>query len=175
VGPSKRPQLVFLVYRLSPNLLSMVSSAALKRARSLGHSSKAVHRAYTTRALLKIPSLEEYAKRAAQKETAISRAFCSTALSRLEYREVKRGRVQCRRYRATAMRRQLRVCVWTGNIFVAGEGSNAALWVDILSKYWRGFDCDGTPPTRRRRCAWLGALPGHRFGIDRHNSGRCRI
>ena len=33
---------------------------------ALGHSSKAVHRAYAKRALVKIPSLEEYEKRAAE-------------------------------------------------------------------------------------------------------------
>jgi len=31
---------------------------------ALGHNSKAVHRAYAKRALVKIPSLEDYAKRA---------------------------------------------------------------------------------------------------------------
>jgi hypothetical protein len=33
---------------------------------ALGHNSKAVHRAYAKRALVKIPSLEDYEKRAAQ-------------------------------------------------------------------------------------------------------------
>jgi hypothetical protein len=33
---------------------------------ALGHNSKAVHRAYAKRALVKIPSLEEYEKRAEQ-------------------------------------------------------------------------------------------------------------
>jgi integrase len=37
---------------------------------ALGHNSKAVHRAYTRRALVKIPSLEEYEQRAAQELTA---------------------------------------------------------------------------------------------------------
>jgi hypothetical protein len=32
---------------------------------ALGHNSKAVHRAYAKRALMKIPSLEDYEKRAA--------------------------------------------------------------------------------------------------------------
>ena len=32
---------------------------------ALGHNSKAVHRAYAKRALMKIPSLEEYEQRAA--------------------------------------------------------------------------------------------------------------
>ena len=32
---------------------------------ALGHNSKAVHRAYAKRALLKIPSLEDYEQRAA--------------------------------------------------------------------------------------------------------------
>ena len=36
---------------------------------ALGHSSKAVHRAYAKRALVKIPSLEEYEKRATEKAT----------------------------------------------------------------------------------------------------------
>ena len=35
---------------------------------ALGHNSKAVHRAYAKRALVKIPSLEEYEQRAAQKD-----------------------------------------------------------------------------------------------------------
>jgi integrase len=34
---------------------------------ALGHNSKAVHRAYAKRALMKIPSLEEYEERAAEK------------------------------------------------------------------------------------------------------------
>jgi hypothetical protein len=34
---------------------------------ALGHNSKAVHRAYAKGALMKIPSLEEYEKQAAQK------------------------------------------------------------------------------------------------------------
>src|ERR1019366_8915001 len=34
---------------------------------ALGHNSKAVHRAYAKRALLKIPSLEDYEQRAAMK------------------------------------------------------------------------------------------------------------
>jgi hypothetical protein len=33
----------------------------------LGHNSKAVHRAYAKRALMKIPSLEEYEKRSGTK------------------------------------------------------------------------------------------------------------
>jgi hypothetical protein len=33
----------------------------------LGHNSKAVHRAYAKRALMKIPSLEDYEKRATAK------------------------------------------------------------------------------------------------------------
>jgi hypothetical protein len=33
----------------------------------LGHNSKAVHRAYAKRALMKIPSLEDYEERAATK------------------------------------------------------------------------------------------------------------
>ena len=38
---------------------------------ALGHNSKAVHRAYAKRALMKLPSLEEYEQRAAEKvETA---------------------------------------------------------------------------------------------------------
>ena len=37
---------------------------------ALGHSSKAVHRAYARGALVKIPSLEEYEKRAAQNPAA---------------------------------------------------------------------------------------------------------
>jgi integrase len=36
---------------------------------ALGHNSKAVHRAYAKRALMKIPSLEEYEERAAEKPT----------------------------------------------------------------------------------------------------------
>jgi len=37
----------------------------------LGHNSKAVHRAYAKRALMKLPSLEDYEQRAAEKvETA---------------------------------------------------------------------------------------------------------
>ncbi len=39
---------------------------------ALGHSSKAVHRAYAKRALVKIPSLEEYEKRAAEKAPAVA-------------------------------------------------------------------------------------------------------
>jgi integrase len=39
---------------------------------ALGHNSKAVHRAYAKRALMKLPSLEDYEKRAAEKiETAV--------------------------------------------------------------------------------------------------------
>ena len=39
---------------------------------ALGHNSKAVHRAYAKRALMKIPSLEEYEQRAATKvESAV--------------------------------------------------------------------------------------------------------
>jgi hypothetical protein len=34
---------------------------------ALGHNSKAVHRAYTKRALMKIPSLKDYEERAATK------------------------------------------------------------------------------------------------------------
>jgi hypothetical protein len=34
---------------------------------ALGHNSKAVHRAYAKRALMKIPSLEDYEQRAAMK------------------------------------------------------------------------------------------------------------
>ena len=34
---------------------------------ALGHNSKAVHRAYAKRALMKIPSLEDYEQRAAAK------------------------------------------------------------------------------------------------------------
>ena len=34
---------------------------------NLGHNSKAVHRAYAKRALVKIPSLEDYEKEAAAK------------------------------------------------------------------------------------------------------------
>jgi hypothetical protein len=34
---------------------------------ALGHNSKAVHRAYAKRALMKIPSLEDYEKQAADK------------------------------------------------------------------------------------------------------------
>ena len=34
---------------------------------ALGHNSKAVHRAYAKRALMKLPSLEEYEQRAAAK------------------------------------------------------------------------------------------------------------
>jgi len=38
---------------------------------ALGHNSKAVHRAYAKRALMKLPSLEDYEQRAAEKvETA---------------------------------------------------------------------------------------------------------
>ena len=37
---------------------------------ALGHNSKAVHRAYAKRALMKLPSLEAYEKQAAAKETA---------------------------------------------------------------------------------------------------------
>ncbi len=37
---------------------------------ALGHNSKAVHRAYAKRALMKIPSLEDYEERAAKAETA---------------------------------------------------------------------------------------------------------
>ena len=37
---------------------------------ALGHSSKAVHRAYARRALVKIPSLEDYEKRAQEKSEA---------------------------------------------------------------------------------------------------------
>ena len=33
----------------------------------LGHNSKAVHRAYAKRALMKLPSLDEYEKKAAEK------------------------------------------------------------------------------------------------------------
>jgi integrase len=36
---------------------------------ALGHNSKAVHRAYAKRALVKIPSLEDYEKRGEQKTT----------------------------------------------------------------------------------------------------------
>jgi integrase len=39
---------------------------------ALGHNSKAVHRAYAKRALMKLPSLEEYEQKAAEKtETAV--------------------------------------------------------------------------------------------------------
>jgi hypothetical protein len=37
---------------------------------ALGHNSKAVHRAYAKRALMKIPSLEDYEQRAAKVEPA---------------------------------------------------------------------------------------------------------
>ena len=37
---------------------------------ALGHNSKAVHRAYAKRALVKIPSLEEYEKRAEEAASA---------------------------------------------------------------------------------------------------------
>ena len=37
---------------------------------NLGHNSKAVHRAYAKRALVKIPSLEDYEKEAAEKVEA---------------------------------------------------------------------------------------------------------
>jgi len=37
---------------------------------ALGHNSKAVHRAYAKRALMKIPSLEDYEQRAADKAEA---------------------------------------------------------------------------------------------------------
>jgi len=36
----------------------------------LGHNSKAVHRAYAKRALMKLPSLEEYEQQAAEKVKA---------------------------------------------------------------------------------------------------------
>jgi hypothetical protein len=36
---------------------------------ALGHNSKAVHRAYAKRALMKIPSLEDYEERASEKPT----------------------------------------------------------------------------------------------------------
>ncbi len=36
---------------------------------ALGHNSKAVHRAYAKRALMKIPSLQEYEERAAMNAT----------------------------------------------------------------------------------------------------------
>lgn len=39
---------------------------------ALGHNSKAVHRAYAKRALMKLPSLEEYEQRAAEKVAAAS-------------------------------------------------------------------------------------------------------
>ena len=35
---------------------------------ALGHNSKAVHRAYAKRALMKLPSLQEYEERAAMQE-----------------------------------------------------------------------------------------------------------
>jgi len=35
---------------------------------ALGHNSKAVHRAYAKRALMKIPSLEDYEREAAEKK-----------------------------------------------------------------------------------------------------------
>ena len=38
---------------------------------ALGHNSKAVHRAYARRALVKLPSLEEYEQNAAQKTSAV--------------------------------------------------------------------------------------------------------
>jgi hypothetical protein len=37
----------------------------------LGHNSKAVHRAYAKRALMKIPSLEDYEHRAANTEPSV--------------------------------------------------------------------------------------------------------
>jgi hypothetical protein len=37
---------------------------------ALGHNSKAVHRAYAKRALMKIPSLEDYEKKVVQLPTA---------------------------------------------------------------------------------------------------------
>ena len=39
---------------------------------ALGHNSKAVHRAYAKRALMKLPSLEEYEQRAAEKVAAVA-------------------------------------------------------------------------------------------------------
>jgi hypothetical protein len=38
----------------------------------LGHNSKAVHRAYAKRALMKIPSLEDFEKRAEQNTAAVA-------------------------------------------------------------------------------------------------------
>lgn len=39
---------------------------------ALGHNSKAVHRAYAKQALMKIPSLEEYERKAAAKVEAVA-------------------------------------------------------------------------------------------------------
>ena len=39
---------------------------------NLGHNSKAVHRAYAKRALMKLPSLEEYEQRAAEKVETVA-------------------------------------------------------------------------------------------------------
>jgi hypothetical protein len=46
-----------------PNVLVVMSGTV--RQEALGHNSKAMHRAYANRALMKIPSLEEYEKRQA--------------------------------------------------------------------------------------------------------------
>jgi hypothetical protein len=41
---------------------SLIASDSRWRQEALGHNSKAVHRAYAKRALMKIPSLEDYEK-----------------------------------------------------------------------------------------------------------------
>ena len=47
---------------------------------ALGHNSKAVHRAYAKRALMKIPSLEDYEQQAAAKVEAAASTRCGSTI-----------------------------------------------------------------------------------------------
>lgn len=44
---------------------------------SLGHGAKAVHRAYSKKAQINLPSLEEYERRAIREKTIIQGAFAT--------------------------------------------------------------------------------------------------
>jgi hypothetical protein len=70
---------------------------------ALGHNSKAVHRAYAKRALMKIPSLEDYEQRATQRhEGRRHRLLSRTTVDR---HPPLRARLDCKRVNSSAPKR----------------------------------------------------------------------
>lgn len=61
VSPSRQPRETRTLFLRPDPAPGRLSESFAQEA--LGHNSKAVHRAYAKRALVKIPSLEEYEKR----------------------------------------------------------------------------------------------------------------